>query len=480
MLSTVMEDQILKIPPFECDNVPMSELRQRWFDYKKQFEYIAEAMSKKKKRKLKNIFLAVAGRQLQRIYESLPEDDEDNPGDGEERVDDFTKVIRKLDGYFAPKRHDTFERYSFWSQKPAAGETLDRFLLRAKILADKCQFGTTERESKEAAVIDKIVMLAPPELRRKILEKPTLNLDDLTKLVNTHLSVQHQIRELGQHAPGTGNVFDASRGPVFVNKISSNNGSRWPQVQAQDQATEECGRCGYKMHNSDEDCPARKVKCHLCNYLGHFAKKCKSTSKKRNVEAPESRKRKFEAPADYRNHHRPKVSRVNAIGDQASPVLNSEQAEHHGLNSFIYAISDNHDEMIWCKVGHVLIEMMIDSGSKHNIIDERTWNYMQEKSAVVNNVRPSNKHLSAYAQRGSLDIICTFDADIAVVEGKDRSFPTSFYVVKGGEQNLLGRDTAKQLGVLLIGLPSVTNIESVQHVSENAVEKFPVIKGSSI
>lgn len=233
------------------------------------------------------------------------------------------------------------------------------------------------------------------------------------------------------------------------------------------------------MHKSEEHCPARNVKCHTCNYIGHFAKKCRSTPKKHNFEAPESRKRKIEIPAEYQNQHRFKVSRVNAVGNQEPSVLNSEQTERH-LDSFIYAISDNHDEMIWCKVGHVLVELMIDSGSKHNIIDELTWGYMQNKNAVVKNVRPSTKHLSAYAQRGTLDILCTFDADIAVVEGKNHSFSTSFYVIKGGEQNLLGRDTAKQLGVLLIGLPSVTNIESVQGISENAVEKFPVIEGVKI
>lgn len=468
-----MEDQILKIPPFECDNVPMSELRQNWFEYKKQFEYIAEAMSKKKKKKLKNIFLAVAGRQLQRVYESLPEHDENNPDGGEDGEDEFNKVIRRLDNYFAPKRHDTFERYSFWSQKPAPGETLDRFLLRAKILANKCQFGATERESKDAAVIDKIVMLAPPELRRKILERPTINLDDLTNLVNTHLSVQLQIRELGQHAPGSGNVLDASRGQVFINKISSDNGSRW----SQNRTTGDCGRCGYKMHQFDEQCPARNVKCRTCNFMGHFAKKCRSAPKKHNFVAPESRKRKIGDSTDYQTSHRPKVSRVNAIGNQESSMQSLEQSDRQGTESFIYAISDNHDEMIWCKVGQILVEMMIDSGSKHNIIDEHTWGYMRNKNAVVQNVRPSAKRLSAYAQHGSLDIMCTFEADIAVVEGKDRGFSTSFYVVKGGQQNLLGRDTAKQLGVLLIGLPSATNTESVRNISENAIEIFPVIKG---
>lgn len=93
-------------------------------------------------------------------------------------------------------------------------------------------------------------------------------------------------------------------------------------------------------------------------------------------------------------------------------------------------------------------------------------------------MRPSTKKLSTYAQHDSLDIVCTFDAEITVVDGKDSSFITSFYVINGGEQNLLGRDTAKQLGVLLIGLPSVVGSEFIAHVSESAIEKFPVIKGS--
>lgn len=239
-----MEDQLLKLPPFDCDNVPITELRQKWFDYKKQFEYIAAALSKKKKKKLKNIFLAVAGRHLQRVYESLPED---NHEDGE---DDFDSVIRRLDNYFAPKRHDTFERHTFWTQKPTAGETLDRFLLRAKVSANKCRFGTTEQESRDAAVIDKVVMLAPPELRRKILEKPNITLDELTTLVNTHLSVQHQIRELNQHVSGARNILEESRDNAFINKVSTydNNKPRWRH----NHQAAECGRCGNKLHKFKE------------------------------------------------------------------------------------------------------------------------------------------------------------------------------------------------------------------------------------
>lgn len=215
-----MEEQLFKLPPFECESVPITELRNKWFDYKKQFEYIAAALGRKKKKKLKNIFLAVAVRELQRVYESLSED---NQGISEEEEDEFDRMIRRLDNYFAPKQHDTFERHTFWTQKPVVGETLDKFLLRAKVMANKCRFGSSEKESRDAAVIDKIVMLAPPELRRKILEKPNINLDDLTTLVNTHLSVQHQIRDLGQHVSGTGTLQLANRANTFVNKISTDS-----------------------------------------------------------------------------------------------------------------------------------------------------------------------------------------------------------------------------------------------------------------
>lgn len=458
-----MEDQLFKLPPFECDNVPITELRQSWFDYKRQFEYIAAAMSKKSKKRLKSIFLAVAGRQLQRVYESLPNANHETTEDG---GDDFENVIQRLDNYFAPKRHDTFERHAFWTQKPVTGETLDKFLLRAKVLATKCQFGTTERESRDAAVIDKIVMLAPPELRRKILEKPNINLDELTNLVNTHLSIQHQVRELNQHASSAGNMLETSRGSTFVNKISNTNDkSRWTQSYQ----VSDCSRCGNRPHKPEENCPAKNVKCHNCDAIGHFAKKCRGRIDK---SGPKKRK-----STDYQDHRRFKKPKINAVSANQLPESRAVKPEAHPQDSFIYAISDNHDELVWCKVGGVLIEMMIDSGSKYNIVDESTWQYIRNKNAFLKNVRPSSKQLSAYAQRESLSIICTFDAEIKVVEGNGLSVDTTFYVVKGGEQNLLGRVTSKQLGVLLIGLPSAVSPEEIQHISDNAIDKFPVIKG---
>nr|XP_029720408.1 uncharacterized protein LOC115262208 [Aedes albopictus] len=183
------------------------------------------------------------------------------------------------------------------------------------------------------------------------------------------------------------------------------------------------------------------------------------------------KKRKLEEPGGRQHNDRIKVPRTGDIEVQKLGVRKDGREK-----SFVYAISDNHDEMIWCKVGQVLVEMMIDSGSKFNIIDESTWKYLKERSAYITNVKASDKRLCAYAQRGTLEILCTFDAEIRVVDGSRKPLSAEFYVVKGGKQNLLGRDTAKELGVLLIGLPSTVE-ETVQHVADSPVEKFPTIKG---
>ena len=45
--------------------------------------------------------------------------------------------------------------------------------------------------------------------------------------------------------------------------------------------------------------------------------------------------------------------------------METDDEEDYG-QSFVHAISDNNEEKIWCMVGGILIEMLIDSGSKCN------------------------------------------------------------------------------------------------------------------
>lgn len=198
-----MEDRIWKLPPFECDGIPLSQLRQRWLDYKKTFRYAANAIAPKRysEQKWKSIFLALAGPPLQRVYESLPEYsalEEANNEEDDEGGSVFEKMLQALDRHFAPKRHDAYERDIFWSMKPRGDETLDKFLLRAQAQARLCKFGSSEKESQKLAVMDKVMSQAPLELRKRLLERAELGLDEMTRIISSHLSVNDQNRDMNQ------------------------------------------------------------------------------------------------------------------------------------------------------------------------------------------------------------------------------------------------------------------------------------------
>ena len=79
--------------------------------------------------------------------------------------------------------------------------------------------------------------------------------------------------------------------------------------------------------------------------------------------------------------------------------------EDYGKKIFVNAIGDNNADVMLLKIGGVLTELTIDSGSKFNIIGEGTWMHMEENQANFTVVRPSNKKLVSYAQSERLSIV---------------------------------------------------------------------------
>ncbi|XP_055604370.1 uncharacterized protein K02A2.6-like [Uranotaenia lowii] len=136
-------------------------------------------------------------------------------------------------------------------------------------------------------------------------------------------------------------------------------------------------------------------------------------------------------------------------------------------NSSVYNIGSS-DDLISCLVGGVDIIMLIDSGSKYNLIDDTTWQLMKLRGATTKNERfETDKRFLAYG-RVPLKLLTVFDAELEVKDNdKLLQASTTFYVIEKGQQPLLGKVTAKQIGVLQIGLPSsqkavVYNIDTVK------------------
>lgn len=135
------------------------------------------------------------------------------------------------------------------------------------------------------------------------------------------------------------------------------------------------------------------------------------------------------------------------------------------------------DELITCCIGGVDITMLIDSGSKHNLIDDTTWELMKLRDVKIYNERYDHeKRFLAYG-RVPLKLVTVFDADLEINDGgKLLKTSSSFYVIEKGQQPLLGKITAQEIGVLTIGLPSGTPVSRI----ESAKEPFPKMKGITL
>lgn len=426
------------IPPFKFKALPWNEVRSEWIKYKRHFMYVVSATGERDRTRIKNIFLAKAGPDLQEVFSTIPGADVE----GSRTVDPFEVAIEKLDNYFAPKQHETFERNVFWTLRTSVGESLEKFMIRCTDQASKCNFGSTVEESRAISVIDKVILFAPSDLKEKLLQVKDLNIDEAAKIISSHESIKQQALAIGQ------GLSDDSDATSNVNKIQ-NRPQRRPQPN--------CTRCGYSGHTSlDENCPARDRQCAKCKRQGHFAVMC--------LTAP---KRKFKIEAGPSKRWKPERIREVRENDDKPP------------ENFIFNIGDQ-DELIWLRVGGVLLHVLVDSGCKKNIVDERSWKYLKE-----NGVRASNQQTNCEeiflpygSQAKPLTTVGKFDATVTIDdEGDTIEEPATFYVIKEGQQCLLGRTTATRLGVLRIGLPSTHGINAVGPKEKHP---FPKISGVQV
>ncbi|XP_058837773.1 uncharacterized protein LOC131693710 [Topomyia yanbarensis] len=418
------------IASFKFNHLPETEIRKEWLRWKRNFDVVAAASDEKNSIKLKNMLLAKGGLELQDLFYSL--DGADVVEDRENEIDPYKIAIEKLNEYFSPKQHDSFERSEFCKLMPLTSqdgtrEPLAKFLMRCTEQAKKCEFGKTEAESRELRIIDKIVFYAPMELKEKLLQEEELTLTKITKMVNSFESIKHQAQLImitGNETATKAMISDSTH----VNRIQGNT----------KHLTGTCYRCGQKNHyGNDQQCPARGRKCEKCNKIGHFSKVCRSVLKRK-----QHGNTSFVPPL--------KRGRFENVRTIDVTEHNEEQP------SFIYNIGDG-DEFLWVKIGGVLVQVLIDSGSSKNIIDDTTWEYMQKQG--VKTWSPGhmpNTTLRGYARNAKPLTVSKVFVSMVNVEDATRNceLAATFFVVVGGSQTLLGKETAKQLGVLTIGLSS--------------------------
>lgn len=139
-------------------------------------------------------------------------------------------------------------------------------------------------------------------------------------------------------------------------------------------------------------------------------------------------------------------------------------------NVFYNSINESDDNTMWCKIGGVEFQFVIDSGTKHNIIDKESYQDL-EANNIVTTWRRKEVDTGFTSFGGHrLQFLGMFEANLQI--GHRQSMEI-FYVANENGKCLLGYATAKRLHVLKIGI-------DVNSVDDQKIEKLSKIKGVSV
>ncbi|XP_044757733.1 uncharacterized protein K02A2.6-like [Coccinella septempunctata] len=412
------------LPPPEKLNLEgdNSSVAVRWESWKRSLLIYFEAADITNASKKRAMLLVLGGTALQDIFYNLP-GASGEPGDD---TDVFELAIRKLDGYFLPKQNKTYERHIFSQIKQEEGQSFEKFVFKLREPANKCKF-----HDPEEYIIDQIIRkCSSSELRKKILTMgDEVTLDKAITIANTLEIVNHQLESYEKNGKVQSSEINAIK--MRNTNIYKYAGNELKQNSSEERMTK-CSRCGTFAHvNKGLPCPAKQRKCNGCGKLGHYQKCCRTK--------PYDRKRKIGKQEDQKN-------------DYKKHRKDEEEVQ--------YIFNLNDDATIKCEMGGVCLKMLIDSGCKSNLISDETWEYLKENNVNCSNqIKEPKKIFLAYGSTTPLKVKGSFETSIKV-NGKITH--RTVYVISDGSRNLLGQDTALQLGVLKLGDMEVDSVKELK------------------
>ncbi|XP_055614847.1 uncharacterized protein K02A2.6-like [Toxorhynchites rutilus septentrionalis] len=358
----------------------------------------------------------------------------------------YDSAVEKLDEFFEPRHQSTSERRKLRLMKQMPKERFADFIIRLKQQVSQCGFdkyGTEVSEILGNIYLTDVVVegCISNEVRKKILLKD-LSFAEIEAIGIAQEGVDQQIEEMST---------PQLQEKIF--QIDHNRGTRGKSLRGvKGRIVRSCYNCGRSGHIAvSATCPARGKQCRNCKCYGHFEKLC----------------RKTKSPMERNNEKQIRaVDEFPRVEHELTPKVPEEEKGINDETKIYYAFySGNESNIITCVIGGINVEMLIDSGADGNLITGEMWSKLKnDKVNVISCTKGSSRILRAYGSQNPLVIIGSFVADISVGELTVRA---DFYVVEGGQRCLLGDKTAKQLGVLKVGL----NINTVE------LCPFTIIKG---
>ena len=230
-----------------------------------------------------------------------------------------------------------------------------------------------------------------------------------------------------------------------------------------------CFSCGKEGHFSrDRNYLTKGRKCSKCEKYGHFARCCKNGFKQHSARTNPSK----QPPVHHRGLRRPlcgKGREANLVDE----VTQSSEDDSFALTIVeqTCALSNPSEIVVTVKIGGIIKEVLVDSGSASNLISQDELKYLQSQGLKVE-LQLCSKKLYAYGGQ-KLEVVGQFKSEMAVEETK---VLTHFIVAKGGRR-LVEHSTATELGILHVGPVRHPLAESCNTVGcpfvESLKAKFP-------
>lgn len=469
------------MPSFDFDTDDSGN-SSKWKNWIRGFEIFANANKIEDNNDKLNWMLHCAGQKVQNIFYTLPDtvvETKRGPlasGFTPFETNEYSEAVLKLQNFFEPKRNTSFERHVFRKMKQNEKERIDAFVVRLREQAERCDFEGQLEEN----IRDQITSGCTSNiLRRKILTRSEWKLEDILNqarilevIEKQQKSFESAIDNASNSAKATENkALEESKNEVckidFKRKFGDQRRDRRDRLNPDSNFSGICGRCGYRGHKaSDEKCPARGKECAKCGGLNHFARKCMSRFTKNDTAKKRKAEESFEPEVEVKRER--EKAPINMI---ARTTNLSEDEDVFALDT-----ETENDNKLWCKIGNIEIQAVIDSGSRYNVIDRQTWAELKAKSVeTIHRQKDVDIGFSAYGGT-KLKFLGMFKAKIEVA-GKETI--ANFYVADEYGKFLMGYETAYKLKVLKIGA-DVNQIDSEKEVKadvEHKQQPFGKIKG---
>ena len=162
-------------------------------------------------------------------------------------------------------------RFQLFSIRQARGETFTEYMAKIKTMATHC--GLESLGVEGLLIYISIVGLNSTDfdLREKLLELPTLTMNEVDRVSRGYESAQSAIRGISSAFANLATTHEDDFHQSVQQVSTSSAGTKWQQLQKLGR----CPRCAqFRPDHSPAQCRAVKLSCDLCFQKGHLRRAC--------------------------------------------------------------------------------------------------------------------------------------------------------------------------------------------------------------